>query len=245
MKTIFDVGMYDASDARYYLECGYRVVAVEANPALADRALKLLRPYVNSGQLRIVNAAISSVTGKVELSLSAEDLGSSSVLDRVVPYISTTVEVESATILDLFEEYGVPHYLKIDIEESDGLCVLPLTRESRPRYLSFEVADDVEVLVEHAQTIGYERFKVVNQRSFLELEEENRFYDRAVLRLLGLLGYSEPRKVRRAGRFFVRGHSSGPLPWFHRSGKWRSGDETIVRCQTARMNQPWYDIHAC
>jgi hypothetical protein len=35
MRTIFDIGMYDGAESAYYLQSGYRVVAVEANPELA------------------------------------------------------------------------------------------------------------------------------------------------------------------------------------------------------------------
>ena len=34
MKTIFDFGMCDAADTVYFLEEGFKVVAVEANAAL-------------------------------------------------------------------------------------------------------------------------------------------------------------------------------------------------------------------
>ena len=44
MKTIFDFGMYDASGKLYYLENGYNVVAVEANPSLFDSARSRLAP---------------------------------------------------------------------------------------------------------------------------------------------------------------------------------------------------------
>ena len=37
-KLIFDIGMYDGSDTRYYLNEGFRVLAIEANPILVKRA---------------------------------------------------------------------------------------------------------------------------------------------------------------------------------------------------------------
>ena len=78
MKTIFDLGMYDGSDTIYYLEEGFRVVAVEANPALVQRAQAALGKYVTSGQLEIVNAAIGPSNEAIELSVCGDDLGSSS-----------------------------------------------------------------------------------------------------------------------------------------------------------------------
>ena len=75
MKTIFDVGMYDASDTIYYLEEGYKVVAVEANPALVRRAETMLSSYIASGQLQILNAAISDTNEAVQLVVCGDDLG--------------------------------------------------------------------------------------------------------------------------------------------------------------------------
>ena len=39
-KKRFDIGMYDGSDSRYFLDEGYHVVAVEANPELAAKAMQ-------------------------------------------------------------------------------------------------------------------------------------------------------------------------------------------------------------
>ena len=35
-RLIFDIGMYDGSDTRYYLNEGFRVLAIEANPVLVN-----------------------------------------------------------------------------------------------------------------------------------------------------------------------------------------------------------------
>src|SRR5688500_2772152 len=84
MKLVFDFGMYDGSDTEYYLDCGYKVVAVEANPALARSAQTGFEKYISSGQLVIINAAISSDEHDVALTISGSDLGSSSIFrDKV------------------------------------------------------------------------------------------------------------------------------------------------------------------
>jgi FkbM family methyltransferase len=247
-KTVFDVGMYDAADTVYYLEEGYRVVAVEANPALVERARQRLREFVDTGRLHLVNAAIGTGDGLVELFISGDDLGSSStskehVLDRtpVGSYFVPTVDIQG-----LFDRYGLPYYLKVDIEGADDLCVLSLQRDARPQYLSFEIGEDIERLVTHAVAIGYTKFRIVNQWNFLELASQARLYDRLVKHLSRLLGYSDPRQVRRAGRFFAVGHSSGPAPWCTRGG-WYSAQAVLSRWRTASDNgqlSGWYDMHA-
>ncbi|HEX2749283.1 MAG TPA: hypothetical protein VHM91_14845, partial [Verrucomicrobiales bacterium] len=77
-QLVFDVGMYDASDTKYYLDLGYKVVAIEANPMLANSARQRFAGEVQNGTLTIVNAAVADGEEDVELTISGEDLGSSS-----------------------------------------------------------------------------------------------------------------------------------------------------------------------
>lgn len=244
MHLIFDIGMYDGSDTAYYLERGYRVIAVEANPELASSARQKFDTQIALGQLVCINAAISPEGNPVELRLSGDDLGSSTLFgDRIAhrrPVGSITVP--GITIDHLIEEHGVPIYMKVDIEGADRFCVLSLTAENCPKFLSFEIGDDVEELLLHAANIGYKRFKVINQNSFRELVNVDCVYDRIARRLMRYLGYADPNMVRRAGRFFVTGHSSGPMPW-ESDGRWRSFDDT--RSIISRAELPgWNDIHA-
>ena len=41
-RLIFDIGMYDGSDTRYYLNEGFRVLAIDGNPVLVKRARELI-----------------------------------------------------------------------------------------------------------------------------------------------------------------------------------------------------------
>lgn len=133
MKKIFDIGMYDGADSAYYLECAYHVIAVEANPELVDNAKRRFGDQIASGQLTCVNAAISPNGEAVELTLSGQDLGSSSLFSDLVAHKRPigAITVPGVTLYQLFERYGVPEYLKVDIEGADRLCVLALTSVTR------------------------------------------------------------------------------------------------------------------
>lgn len=248
MKKIFDIGMYDGADTAYYLECGYNVIAVEANPELVDNTKRRFGAQIASGQLTCVNAAISPGGEAVELTLCGQDLGSSSLFsDRIAHKRPIgAITVPGVTLHQLFERYGLPEYLKVDIEGAERLCVLALTSDTRPTFLSFEVGGDVDDLLSHAEAIGYQRFKIINQKSFRELANQRCLYDRVAHRLMRYMGYRETRMIRRAGRSFVSGHSSGPFPWYS-DGRWHSGEETRSRLREARASNAlsgWYDIHA-
>lgn len=245
---IFDIGMYDGSDTAYYLECGYNVIAVEANSEFVDRAERRFAGEIASGQLTCVNAAISPNGDKVDLNLAWDTPASNSLFsDRMARRRpACVITVPGATLHQLFERFGVPDYLKVDIEGADHLCVLSLTPEMHPKFLSFEVGDDVDRLLSHVETIGFGRFKVINQSSFRNLSNQRCLYDRVAHRLMRYMGYHEPLMVRRAGRFFSTGRSSGPVPW-HSDGPWRSGDATRAQLYEARTSDTLtgaYDIHA-
>jgi len=244
---IFDIGLFDGTDTAYYLELG-RVVSVEANPRLVQRGQERFAAEIKSGRLTIVHAAISTDTTPVELTVSADDLGASSMFhDRVAdrqPAGSFTAP--GLPILDLIQQYGVPEYLKVDIEGADRFCILPLTRAARPRYLSFEIGPDVEELLAHVRSIGYTRFKIINQVRLRELANEASLGDRIASRMTKLLGKEESRQMRRAGRVFSAGVCSGPVPW-KTDGRWYAGDETIARWRRRQAQSgylPHYDVHA-
>lgn len=248
MKLVFDLGMYDASDTEYYLESGHRVVAVEANPALADAARRRLSSYVESGQLKIVNAAISTDDKPVELTLSAEDLGSSSVFQEKVATRAplATFKVPGITTAALIEQFGIPYYLKVDIEGADRLAVLALTPKTRPEYVSFEIGDDFEPLLDHLCAIGCSQFRAINQYNLRDLFSENSLAEYWSLKMLSAFGFREPQLVRRSGRFFKLGHSSGPGPWVS-GGAWRSRDDLMRRWRQPKQSDHrnvWYDLHA-
>lgn len=82
------------------------------------------------------------------------------------------VDVETVPFQDVLDKYGVPFYLKVDIEGYDMLCVNALHGYDRkPAFLSIESqvssnkAPADAVLDEIAQlwTLGYRRFRYVNQ----------------------------------------------------------------------------------
>lgn len=244
MQSIFDIGMYDGADTAYYLEMGCRVVAVEANPQLVNKAKQQFPAQIVSGQLTCINAAISANGEPAELTLSGDDLGSSTLFGERIAHMRPvgSITVPGLTIAQLFNRYGIPRYLKVDIEGADRFCVLSLTRDKCPAFVSFEIGSDVDELLVHVSALGYKRFKIINQNSFREVGNIECLYDRLARRLMRHLGYADPLLIRRAGRFFAAGRSSGPVPW-RSDGHWRSFDET--RSIITKMELPgWNDIHA-
>jgi FkbM family methyltransferase len=247
-KLVFDIGMFDGADSRYYLELGCKVVAVEANPNLVERARTERAQEIAAGKLVVVHRAISDTPGEVELQVSAADLGSSSLFPSMVARGGTagTFRVATISLADLIAEHGTPDYLKVDIEGADRFAVLAIERARRPQFLSFEVGDDFEELLAHAAQVGYTRFKLIGQTTFLELGNERGLRNRAKERILRWIGYREPTLARRGKRWFPLMHSSGPAPW-ESDGAWSSASELRAKWEQARAEKRligWYDVHA-
>ena len=88
------------------------------------------------------------------------------------------VEVEAVTFDDVLREFGVPYYMKVDIEGLDMACIEARHRVSeRPRYLSVESAitsgiasfEDGFAELAHLWVLGYRRFKYIDQTNLHKL----------------------------------------------------------------------------
>lgn len=248
VDTIFDVGMYDGADTVYYLETGHRVIAIEANPMMCEAVSQKLRPYVESGQLLIENVAVAATSGTIELHICGQDLGSSSIVASHLvgrqPLASFTVP--STTITALIHRHGKPKLLKVDIEGADRECIMSLTKDTAPQFLSFEAHKDLEEMIDYAASIGYCGFKIIHQNSFLCVQRQYSMGDRIRRKIMRLTGYDGPTTAMRDGRKFVLGHSAGPAPW-RSDGPFHSRSEILTawrRARSANLVQGWYDVHA-
>ena len=166
---IYDVGMHQGKDTEFYLRKGFRVVAIEANPELAAMVRNRLSADVESGRLTILELAISDRDGLADFFVATEeDFLSSLSEDHLPPWSSRKrIQVKCETFDAILQEYGIPYYLKIDIEGSDICCIRSLRYvNDSPKYVSFECSSNVfesafEGLAE-LYTMGYRRFKLVN-----------------------------------------------------------------------------------
>jgi hypothetical protein len=91
---------------------------------------------------------------------------------------SEYIEVEAVSFREIIEQFGMPYYLKIDIEGMDLVCVKALHHfPDRPKYLSLEtaatsgVAEYHQAFAELAElwTHGYRSFKYIDQVALSKL----------------------------------------------------------------------------
>ena len=172
-EMIFDIGCHGGEDFAFYLEKGFRVVAVEANPILCEKLKKKFTQEISDGRLVLIEKAIAEThkdTVDFFINSSATMWGTISrdMADRnaAAGFPSETIEVPSITFGEVLREYGVPYYLKIDIEGADLLCLKALSLfADRPRFLSFEIHHRSTLFKETRLLIdlGYSKFQIVDQ----------------------------------------------------------------------------------
>jgi FkbM family methyltransferase len=175
---IYDIGLFDGDDTAYYLHQGYRVVSVDANPNMIENGKKRFAKELQAGRLTLLNYAISPTSGVVRFNVSDVPEWSSvhvSIASRNGTKFRE-VEVPTARIDSIFEQHGLPYYLKIDIEGNDRLVLMGLTPELRPKFVSAESecqGDRPELTDEEAienldlmKKAGYTKFKMIRQSDF-------------------------------------------------------------------------------
>ena len=263
---IVDVGAHNGDDTAFYLARGFRVVAVEANPALADAITARFQGQVATGTLTVLNVGIAPERGRLPFWVSERNSVLSSFDRDLVEKHgggSHAVEVDAVPFAEILQQHGVPYYLKVDIEGHDRVCLDALSAAACPPYVSCELTH-VGGIIEKLHDIGYRGFKLVNQSTYTEatpvFDNELALRPlRKVCRLLPTVKRLLPQGLRsdfdtfaeRQGYRFSQG-SSGPFAE-GTYGRWRSADDVRRRFDSIRaryvkagvpVDECWYDVHA-
>jgi FkbM family methyltransferase len=173
---IYDVGMFNGDDTAYYLHRGYRVVSIEAHPTWAEDGRRRFADAIRDGRLTILNVAIGPEEGVAPLLVNEQypdrttlniGLYQSPALADIPTH---TLEVRTVRFQDVLAEYGVPFYLKIDIETFDHYCLEDLDPSDLPRYVSFEAQDIRDLFTMRDK--GFDAFKIIRQQ-----DHRQAFYD--------------------------------------------------------------------
>jgi FkbM family methyltransferase len=143
-SLVFDIGANIGEYSEAFLDLGARVIAVEPNPDLVRKLL-----LIRNRRLTVVQCAAGDQEGKLPLhinshvntlgSLSDEWINTALRLNLFPPGMGTwdrTVTVPVQTLDSLIERYGMPHFIKIDVEGFELPALRGLTK--MPQFLSFE-----------------------------------------------------------------------------------------------------------
>lgn len=226
LGTIYDVGANNGDDVAYYLKKADRVVAIEANPALAEHIKSRFPDDFHSGKLVVLNLAVGSEAGRARFFL-ALDNDKISTLGRPVESRSQfkEIEVDVRTLSSVVKEYGEAVYVKVDIEGVDAEVLHEIfSAGCKPNYISAEL-QSIDVLCEYFAA-GYRKFKIVEgkfvHRRYGEIE----------------ISTSQGALIKHE---FPPGSSSGPFG-DDLAGEWMSADEVFHYLSEYGLG--WKDIHA-
>ncbi len=137
---VFDVGANEGRVTEVFAELGAHVVAIEPNPDLAAK----IRARYGSARVHVESAALGDSEGVAELRLGA-DSEHSTLSDEWQQAVgdeagaerwTDTVEVRVTSLDRLIERYGMPDFVKIDVEGFEPQVLSGLHR--RVGALSFE-----------------------------------------------------------------------------------------------------------
>lgn len=239
-KTIFDLGFHNGDDTGFYLSRGYRVISVEANPDLVRKGEERFKSQIENESLILINAAVTENVGKVEFYINTSRTEWSSCYLHMAESdgsISEKVSVDSVTLPHLIQIYGVPYYMKVDIEGFDLAVARQLgISECKPRYVSFETSKrDYAGIFSYLYVAGYDAFQLINQSQHnLRSKPEN---------------LVEGRDVDYQFSEFSSGYFGRDLP----EEKWLTLDDALTRYvyykelkkwDNVELGVGWLDVHA-
>ncbi|HVT51332.1 MAG TPA: FkbM family methyltransferase [Dongiaceae bacterium] len=256
-QLIYDVGANDGADTAYYLSLGHRVVAIEANPVLAEQLRRRFADEIAAGRLTLLNIGVAETEGEMDFWVSENPVWSSFHREIAARQGASHYKIRVPTRLfaDVIARHGVPHYCKVDIEGNDGLCLEGLSPDTAPAYLSIEMSHDRGGSdLARMRALGYARFKIVSQVTRTQPTRElTQFFYTLPSPLL-----RQAQETVRAGSGVVAigdwhfaDHSSGAFGE-DTPGDWQSYDATLEmwtflrdldRAHNAQGLLEWYDIH--
>jgi FkbM family methyltransferase len=164
----FDIGAHVGSRTRVFLDLGARVVALEPQPQCFDYLAKRWR---GEHRCKLIQQGVASQSGTAVL-----------YINRSNPTISTLasgawrramaaaammperwdrkMEVEVTTLDRLMEDYGMPHFCKIDVEGFEDQALAGLSRPIQAlsfEFISFE-KERMSACIRRLTRLGTYRF---------------------------------------------------------------------------------------
>jgi FkbM family methyltransferase len=258
-NLIYDIGANDGTDTAYYLSKGFRVVAIEANPILCAKLKEQFHSEIASGSLSLLDVGISVLPGEA-LFWVCERFSEWSSFEQEAagrngaPHHS--VMVRTTTLADIFAKYGVPFYLKIDIEGLDHLCLSAIDPTDAPRYVSVEMSHrDGDKDVGTLRDKGYKSFKIISQVTRADPMMTLSWLSHSVWRRQRIRIQHYDRLMRgktRDGQWVFPQNSSGTFAE-STPGKWLNYSQCLSRWKHLRAmdslfhhngSAEWFDVHA-
>jgi FkbM family methyltransferase len=270
-RLIFDIGLCNGDDSRYYLDLGYSVVGVEANPLRAEECKLRFAQEIERGQMKVVNLGVLKQPGSFTFYRNLVMDDRSSFVRRDGNQDDwEEIEIRCVTTRYLIDEHGTPYFMKVDIEGADLQALATLPPSSCPPYVSLELGSTGEEILDRLIELGYTEFKFIDGESHWPTRRIlNDEYGWRLLRKLSRRVpfirkaiSSLPQRLRNRGEwnpteiYNPDSYPFGPLssgPFGERAaGSWKTAtaSRSLLRDlqeyarKVGRGNWIWWDVHA-
>ena len=196
MNLIFDIGFnvgeFTQTCFNKYKDCS--IIAVEANPNLCNAVsqhfftnynFSLLNNLVSNKEDEEIDFYISHATTGVStastefMNNSRFTQGSKNLPQNSVSW-APPVKVQSTTVDAMIERYGMPDLIKIDVEGYELNVLSGLTQKANDICFEWheEERDNLYKILEHLQSLGYEKFGVIGWFDEGDVFEKATFSDK-------------------------------------------------------------------
>lgn len=241
-QLIFDLGFHNGDDTDFYLQKGFNVVAIEANPNLVKEGNIRFAKEIQKNRLTLINKVVSDNKRRQDFYIHPNKSDWSSAYKEIAESDgskSKIVSIDTISFSDLCHDFGIPFYAKIDIEGCDLVVAQQLSElKNKPKYVSFELSKkNYAGIFSWLYLAGYKKFQLINQ-----MNNVNRKKDPTQKIVEG-------KNINYHFTKYSSGFFGNDLP----KEKWLSYDEAINRYLKYRElkiidNQElalgWLDIHA-
>ena len=234
MKIIYDVGSNNGDDIAYYLLKADKVVAIEANPDLAELIRQRFADPIAQGRV-VLEACVVTVDddrARVPFFISRGHHVLSQFEEPSRDQITNfnRVELPARSLISIIEQYGRPYYVKIDVEGYDQVLLDALFKHGIfPPYLSAE-SHSIEVFASLVANARYTAFKIVDGSS-----NPHEYANHLIETETVSVPYSNPDHS--AGTFgnYVKGPWQTPAAFLHTLAHYNLGWRDI---HVSRVDQP-------
>lgn len=174
MDLVFDIGANEGNTVDIFIKYAKKVVAFEPNPELSNR----LRYRFSKKNVVVDTRAISNKSGLQNFYISDFHTLSTFSKDWIqnsrFSYTSSwnlELEVETTTLEDVIDEYGIPDYIKIDIEGYEFEVLTSFTRLVDKTIIAFEWSEEelykLKLILKHLYSLGYGNFYIAHNDDVL------------------------------------------------------------------------------
>ncbi len=181
MKIAFDIGANIGQTVDELLPNYDKIICFEPNPSLVT---VIKNKFFNNDKVTIEELGLSDKTETKKFNISnshvvstfSEDWINNSRFTNVYNW-DTSIDVKTTTLDEVIDKYGIPYFIKIDVEGYEYEVLKGLTKLLDNTYFAFEWAEEqyeiVNKTVKYLKELGYNNFSYTYQDSLLNLENIN------------------------------------------------------------------------